>query len=175
MSDKELLVDQATVRRLFNYDPDTGIFTRLKRTSPNAMPRMVAGTTNAGGYIQININGCLYYAHRLAWLYMNGSWPDKKIDHVNRVRSDNRFCNLRKSSDSQNSINQNLTHGVSGYRGVSFCKRRNYWYARIRMNKKASYLGAFSRPEHAAAAYNAAAIVVHGEFAMLNKIPAMEV
>lgn len=155
---------QARLKELLHYDPGTGVFTwrfsrrRVKR-------RDVAGSDNGSGYISIAIDGGRYRAHRLAWLYMTGKWPNGDVDHVNRCRSDNRWENLREATRSQNCANRPLAaENTSGARGVSWSKRDEKWRAEIRVNGKIRYLGVYSDIGDAAAAYSSAAEKAFGEF-----------
>src|SRR2546430_2641276 len=92
------------------------------------------------------------------------------VDHINRLRYDNRRCNLREASILLNNRNKGIGKAnKSGYKGVSFCSGRNKWIAQIRANRS-YFLGYFDSPELAAIAYNKAAILYHKEFAYLNQI-----
>lgn len=83
------------LRHLVRYDLKTGVFTwRVNRTA-RAKAGSVAGTKNSLGYRQIGIDGHLHLAHRLAWLYVFGSHPKRRVLHINGVRDDNRFANLQ--------------------------------------------------------------------------------
>jgi hypothetical protein len=98
---------------------------------------------------------------------------DKKIfvDHINMNTLDNRKINLRICTQSQNQMNTNKNNRNSlGYKGISYDKRVNKFYAAITLNKKRFNLGGFIDPVDAARAYNKAALKYHGEFANLNKI-----
>jgi len=98
---------------------------------------------------------------------------DKKIfvDHANMDTLDNRKINLRICNRSQNAANTDKYKFNSfGYKGISYDKRTNKFYAYITINKKTFYLGVFIDPKDAALAYNIAALKYHGEFANLNKI-----
>lgn len=155
-------IDAETVRRELSYCPETGVFVRLT----GRYAGQVAGTFCPPGYRRIMIGGCIFYAHRLAWLYVYGEWPDE-IDHINCVKSDNRICNLRVASRSQNMANVEL-RTVFGRKGVSRSRRKNRpdgWAAYIRIDGKSVRLGTFDRIEDAAAAYQSAAADIHGDFA----------
>lgn len=92
-------------------------------------------------------------------------------DHINGVRNDNRRCNLRPATMSQNRINYSgMRTNTSGYKGVNRCKAEKKWRARIMTNGKRLSLGSFDDPKDAAKAYNKAALKLHGEFARLNKV-----
>jgi hypothetical protein len=93
MSIRNSTLTSEQLRGLFHYDPDTGIFTRLK-DAIKAVPGAKAGYLNKDGYLQIKINYESHMCQRLAWLYMTNEWPEKMITHANHDRSDNRFSNL---------------------------------------------------------------------------------
>lgn len=99
--------------------------------------------------------------------------PDGFVtDHINRNRLDNRRCNLRKATRSQNTANSKIpSTNSSGYKGVYYRKEQRRWRASIRVNQKLISLGQFGSPEDAAKAYNDAAVNYFGEFALLNRLP----
>lgn len=91
------------------------------------------------------------------------------VDHINRNKLDNRACNLRFCTISQNSMNKKLqSNNTSGYRGVYFRKSDNKWLAIIRVSGRRYYGGSFEDRISAAIAYNELAKNMHGEFAVLN-------
>lgn len=155
------------LKEVLSYDPDTGVFCNRVRRSTNAAPGSIAGGMRVGGYERISIQGRRYYSHRLAWLYVYGRWPDGEIDHANGIRNDNRICNLRVASRSQNLQNQRIRDAnTSGYKGVSLCKIKSKWKSQIGINGKMVWLGWFETAEAAHAAYVKAAHRLHGEFAL---------
>lgn len=103
---------------------------------------------------------------------------DPKIvaDHINRDGLDNRRCNLRIASQSQNCANSHKHHNArsSQYRGVSWCSRTRKWQAAIRIDSKQTHLGRFADETAAALAYDAAARKHFGEFANCNFPPKKE-
>src|SRR5690606_34614864 len=102
------MLTQQRLKELLYYDPETGIFTRLVgRSGPRARAGDVAGSDNGKGYIRIYVDGRPYKAHRLAWFYMHGEWPEE-IDHRNGERADNRLSNLRPVTRQQNNLNQSI-------------------------------------------------------------------
>lgn len=157
----------ARVRELFEYAPETGIFTRRIATGHRGCNRAGerAGRLNQLGYRQIGIDGARFQEHRLAWLYVTGDWPLAFIDHINGVRDDNRFSNLRDVSRTVNAYNQrnpksnNLT---GGFLGVSFDKKAGKFKACIHANGKQKQIGRFETAELARDAYRAAKPLVHG-------------
>ena len=96
------------------------------------------------GYHQIRIDQENYTAHRLACLYMTGSFPPLDIDHINGVRDDNRWINIRCVSRAVNHKNRALaSNNTSGVTGVKWEKRRCKWIAEIKLDRKVRYLGQF--------------------------------
>lgn len=152
------------LRQVLEYDAVDGTFYRLLyRSKPCRRP--IAGT-NSHGYRTIFIDGRAYPAHRLAFLWVTGRWPTHEIDHVNGIRSDNRFANLREATDAENSRNQRVrSDNSSGIKGVCWIARRHCWGAHIRVDGKLRFLGHFDEKSAAAEAYQAAAHRFHGDFA----------
>ena len=139
----EEILTQERLKELFSYDEQTGLFVRKITVNHNAKEGTIAGTVNKKlGYVIISIDNNQYYSHRLVWLYMNGSFPSKQIDHINRNKSDNRICNLREVTSGQNRQNTNLRiDNKSGAKGVFWYKSRNKWISYIRVNGKRHSLG----------------------------------
>lgn len=142
------------LKELLLYDRDTGIFTNKITRSPSSIKGCESGYL-CRGYIVIKIYGKNYLAHRLAWLYTFGYFPEKYLDHINLIKSDNRISNLREANQSQNQGNT-LKHkrNTSGYKGVCFDKWSNRWKAEICFNGKSKNLGRFNTPEEAHQAYS---------------------
>lgn len=158
------MLDHAYLKRILHYEPETGVFTWLVRRKGKIRDDRIAGTPDKDGYIQIGIDRRRYKAHRLAWFYVTGGWPDLFIDHINEVPADNRFANLREATNSQNLHNMGPRKGRT-VRGASYNKRRQRWQSRIRAGGKAVHLGYFDSEADAAAAYAKAATELFGEFA----------
>lgn len=157
---KELSAER--LRELLHYQPETGLFMWLTSRGGAVKAGALAGTLNTWGYAQIKIDGRLHLAHRLAWIYMTGKWPEKDIDHVNRVKSDNRWVNLREVTASQNMQNRLMyRNNTSGFRGVSWSRQANRWQARIKVSGKLIHLGYCNTPEAASVVYKAAAERMH--------------
>jgi len=140
------------LRNILSYDSATGLFTWLVSRG-RAVAGDQAGSPNSRGYIHIKIFKVLYKAHRLAWLYMYGTWPLHDIDHINRIKTDNRICNLRLATRSMNTQNTpNRSSNTSGQKGVCWLKRNKKWVAKITVNYSIRYLGVFNDFNEAVAA-----------------------
>ncbi|MGC1680705.1 MAG: HNH endonuclease, partial [Pseudolabrys sp.] len=83
------------LRKVLSYDPGTGKFRWRVTSGSRAVAGSIAGTRGSRGHHQIRIDGKLYQASRLAWLYMTGKWPKLEIDYINHKTSDARWTNLR--------------------------------------------------------------------------------
>ena len=153
-------VTAALVRELLEYDALAGTFT-WRSTTRSAGKQ--AGTRRSTGYIAISINNRTYYAHRLAWLYVHGAWPDPQIDHINRDKADNRIVNLRVVTSSQNHANR-AVKTKSGFKGV-YPTKSGKWQVLISVEGRSWHLGTFSDIEEAKARYLKAAQNHHGECA----------
>lgn len=158
------------LRALVHYDPETGVFTRIahckfpgkKRSSRSVLGPMLR-KPNAVGYIVFSVNNWNHSAHRLAWLYMNGAWPDGVIDHINGNRADNRWVNLRLSDATLNQQNQRKAKAGSivDLLGVHLDKESGKYVATITHEYKSIHLGRFDTPAEAHAAYLGAKRVIH--------------
>ena len=145
------------LRSILDYNPDTGIFTRKVSTANSVKVGDVAGCSNGGGYLNIMVCSRKYQAHRLAWLHTHGVWPKDQIDHINRIRTDNRIANLREVSHKQNQQNKSKRHdNTSGHPGVYWNKQNSKWQAKIAHNYKDIHLGYFATLEEALSARKAA-------------------
>lgn len=92
-------------------------------------------------------------------------------DHINRNKLDNRKCNLRTCTPTENRINTGLRKdNSSGYKGVSWGKKRKRWIAQMYIDGKNKQIGRYKTPQEAAMAYNQACTSIYGEFAYLNPI-----
>lgn len=169
MKVKKPLTTAKRARELLQYDPDTGIF--IWRQHPNPKRGGVirvgdpAGTADRYGHIIITIDGRHYRAHRLAFLFIEGEWPQGHVDHRNYNPSDNRWSNLRCASQAQNMQNRPAQkNNTSGYKGVSLHRKTGKWAAEVQANGVRRRLGLFPSPEEAHAAYTKAAREMHGDF-----------
>ena len=134
---------QEHLKKVLHYNPDTGIFTWKAREGCGRRAGAIAGG-RCNGYVVIGINYKHYTAHRLAFLYMCGSFPNRHVDHIDHNRSNNKFNNLRAVTQAQN--NRNATaqkNNSSGVTGVYWAKKKRRWLAKIGYNNKVIHLGAF--------------------------------
>ena len=133
------------LRALLHYDPDTGFFRwregidhwraglpagTLYKQRPNGPKRVaiIIGTASEEKYKVIGVRRRVYKAHRLAWLYVYGEWPDGEVDHINGDPADNRIVNLRVATSAENCRNRGLrADNTSGIKGVSWSKRSKRW------------------------------------------------
>ena len=152
------MITQERLKELLVYDPKTGVFTwKIARTG--AAKGAVAGSLVPRGYISIMVDSRQYRAHRLAFLYMEGSFPPEHMDHINHIRDDNRWENLRPATAGDNQRNRTLNaNNSSGAVGVNWQKLAGKWKAQIVINKKFVSLGYFENLEDAIAARAAADI-----------------
>lgn len=101
MSDPFLRLFKASIKKLLTYYPISGLF--VWKTNKGTRRRgEIAGTVRVDGYTQIQVNHQLYYAHRLAFLFMLGRWPIGEVDHLNNTPADNSWKNLREVSHREN-------------------------------------------------------------------------
>ena len=144
------------LQEVLDYSPETGEFRWKVTTARSVKVGALAGYLDNNGYRKIRIDKEHYLAHRLAWFYMTGEWPGKDIDHRNGDPTDNRICNLREVTNSQNCQNSARSWGRSKYRGVSWHKGGKKWNAQISVDGQRMHLGYFPTEELAAVAYQEA-------------------
>lgn len=132
---------QERLKELLDYDPLTGIFNCKVTRGSKAQKGEVAGSMRPNGYITISIDYKHFLAHRLAWLYCFGYFPDQ-IDHIDQNKSNNMIGNLREISNQDNHRNcNNYKSNTSGVKGVSWHKQRKKWCAKVKVNFKHKSLG----------------------------------
>lgn len=134
------MLTQIELKKHLKYDPKTGQFTKLNTRFINS----IAGSLHSSGYIHITIARQKYRAHRLAWLYIHGYFPEYEIDHINRNTSDNRLTNLREVDRQCNLRNARIrSDNTSGVKGVSWDRSNNKWEVRITISSKHRFLGRY--------------------------------
>lgn len=145
----------------------SGIFRwKVRRGAHKAGTKAGRRQTNGDGtheYIEIRYEGKAYAAHRLAWWFMTGKWPDFPVDHKNTNSLHNAWDNLRRCATHENNCNRRKPkHGKNPYKGVTPLGKR--FRARIFVAGVETHLGVFDTPEDAYAAYKEAAERIHGSF-----------
>lgn len=132
------------LHKLFYYDPSTGLLVRKITTGRRGKAGTVVGTLNNGGYLKVKINSKQYLIHRIVYCMHHGYWPEKGIDHINRIKTDNRIENLREAGQVCNRRNSKLdSNNTSGIRGISWDNKSEKWRAYIKINNKQLHLGLF--------------------------------
>jgi hypothetical protein len=150
-----MALTQERLKELLHYDPETGIFTWMVDRRGGAWAGDIAGRLTSRGYWEIRIDFKFCSAARIAWLYVHGELSESvEVDHINRVRHDNRISNLRLATLAQNK--QNISpkrNSRSGLLCVCWNSSEKKWLARICISGKRKYLGLFETAEEAHEAY----------------------
>ena len=155
------MITQSEVKRIFVYKNGNLHWNIPKQ---NIQIGDIAGHVDKYGYRRVQLEYKRYRIHHLVWLYHYGYLP-KMLDHINRNRDDNRLENLREVNSKQNNQNRAAHKGnSSGYKGVSFRKANNKYFASIKVDGKSRYIGYFNTAEEAKEAYDKVAKEIHGEY-----------
>lgn len=147
---------QEELKSQLHYDPETGVFTSLKNRARNKIKiGQELGYLDQDGYVFFCLLKKTYRAHRLAWLYMTGEMPANLIDHIDGIRHNNCWRNLRPATQSENQQNIKLANKTSktGLLGASFHKHSKKYVSYIRVNGKRMFLGYHEDAKSAHAAY----------------------
>ncbi len=150
------------LKKMLSYDADTGVFRwRLSpRNRTKAGDR--AGYHNGQGYLMVSVDGYKFRLHHLAWAFTHGQFPVNQIDHINRVRDDNRITNLREACQVINMHNTSKrSDNTTGVTGVYFRKDTQKYFAQINSHGKTYRLGNFERFEDAVKARKEAESIYH--------------
>tara|TARA_R110000803_G_scaffold33582_4_gene73462 strand:- start:152 stop:709 length:558 start_codon:yes stop_codon:yes gene_type:complete len=160
-----MMITQAELKENLHYNPDTGDFTWIK-PGPRRQTGRKVGSSQSGGYRNIRLLGVMYLLHRLAFLYVEGKFPPDQVDHINGMKDDNRWINLRHATNAQNHRNMRSYKGsTSKFVGVSLFKLKRTkkdgtvsvytrWYAQTNYLGKRKNLGYFKCETCAALAYD---------------------
>lgn len=146
------ILTQARAQELFDYDPITGnLVWKIRAAYKIKVGDIIS--SKCDGYIRIQIDGVSIYAHRIIYLLVTGEFPKDQIDHINGIRDDNRWLNIREVSNQENTKNQKLRiTNTSGVCGVCWDKDTEKWVGRINVNGKRKFLGYFVKKQDAAKA-----------------------
>lgn len=132
---------QERVRELFDYDELTGDLIRIAKKKGSKGVGSIAGCLGKRGYCYVAIDGKSYRTHRIIWLWHYGYTPENNLDHINRVKTDNRIENLREVNQSENLRNTVIrSDNKTGVKGVRWDKRDKSWVSTIKYNKEHNHL-----------------------------------
>lgn len=127
----------------FIYDSETGELFHARDKGKVKAGQLCAPNTSKNGYKTAHTDGKQFYQHRIAWFLVKGYWPGQ-VDHINGIRFDNRFFNLREVDDvTQHRNEKKPKSNTSGRIGVFFVKKTHKWQAQIRVKRRAIHLGCF--------------------------------
>ena len=153
-------LSQERLKELLSYDPVTGLFTWIGSRSNARQNGTVVTCENAAGYIVVRLDGKLYRAARLAFLYMTGKWPIE-ADHINGKTSDDRWINLRNCTSQQQKQNRSVRYDNALLtKGVTQLPSGNF-NVKIRHNYISINVGTFKTLEEAINARKAAEAKYH--------------
>ncbi|MDY6957868.1 MAG: HNH endonuclease [Halobacteriota archaeon] len=146
------------LRKVFAYDKTKGLFYYKIKTNRSVKIGQAAGWVNEhNGYRYVSIDGEVFLYARLVWFYVYGHFPENDIDHINRIRHDNRIKNLRKVNRRSNLKNSKVPiTNSSGVKGVGWFKKSKKWRASIMVNQKDHHLGLYKNFHNAVCARLAA-------------------
>lgn len=146
------MLTQERLKQVLHYDCETGVLVWKISAGKSRKGNAAGSSTNRDGYVHIGIDRKIYSGHRLAWLWVHGSFPVGQIDHVNGVRTDNRLVNLREVSCRENGHNRK-EHRSGQPLGTTFHKRDKCWEAQVWIDGSCRKLGRFASAEAAHVAY----------------------
>jgi hypothetical protein len=158
-----MTITQEIAVSALKYNPETGCLHWVRRMSSRVPAGAKAGCVTKDGYVAVKLRQTTIYAHRLVWLMHHGFEPEGFIDHINRVKSDNRIENLRVVTNQVNQHNQSLVgrSSRSGILGAHWNSALNKWQSSIKLSGKLTYLGVFDTAKDAHEAYLKAKKAVH--------------
>ena len=160
------MINQKQLKERLDYNPETGLFHWKRKTSNSMRPSLLAGGIDRDGYNYIVIQGKSYCVHRLAWLFMDGDFPSGSLDHINQIRSDNRWINLRQATNGQNACNSKTpSKNTSGVKGVSWIEKRKRWQASLVVDGKQVFAKRFKNLDEAKSSIMKAREQFHKDFA----------
>lgn len=149
-----MTLTQSALKAVLHYDETTGKFTRTYNGSGVRAGQEAGRRHGQYGHIKIAVKQKRYFAHRLAWLYVYGRWPEMNIDHINGDPADNRIANLREVDQATNMQNQRRAHTGSSTGLIGASRRKNgRFVSQIQLSGKVFNLGTFDKPEEAHARY----------------------
>jgi hypothetical protein len=161
------MITQKRLKEVVTYDPETGKFcwkqTRSGRRSG------IFGSIDANGYGRVCIDGKRYLLHRLAFLYMTGKFPENHVDHVDRVKLNNAWVNLRNAVPVENNRNVGMrVVNTSGATGVWWEKDRCKFRVGIKAGGRTIYGSRHNDFESAIQQRNEMVVKYHADFGVLS-------
>lgn len=161
-------ITQEEIKELLSYDEKTGFFTWIAPTKGNRIKGARAGFQHSNGYRYIRLKGKDRYEHRLVFLYVTATYPKNEVDHINRNKNDNRFCNLREATRAENVRNvESRKDNSSGTSGVHWCNTHRKWIVQVQVNGK-RIKGQFKSKEEAVEHRNTLVKEKHGVFGFIK-------
>lgn len=147
------MLTQERARKLLDYDPETGVLTWKENRNQHVRAGDIAGSEQVmhqGKYIciRVHVDGKLYIASRVIWLWMTGASPKNDIDHRDQCSTNNRWGNLR-DTDRNAANHPRRIDNRSGCTGVGWFKVQRKWRARINVNGKSILIGYFDKRKDA--------------------------
>lgn len=185
---KSQLPSPELLRKLLRYDSETGKLYWLQRDVSLFKETAIRSSSHScnlwntrysgaeaftcmsnDGYCTGAIFGQTFRAHRVIWAIQSGTWPVNDVDHVNGIRNDNRWVNLREATRAQNALNRRSNAGSSsGYVGVSWCAPNKKWRVQTTLDGVKKHVGLFQTEEEAASAFDAIRANKNSEFVRKN-------
>lgn len=152
------------LHQLLEYEELSGVFWWKEDRNGGAKAGDIAGHVGKDGYVRIKIDGRLYKAHRLAWLYIYGFLPPE-VDHEDTCKTNNSISNLRLATRSQSTMNSNVRNDNRlGVKGVVYEDKKKLYRAYINIDGKRKWLGRYKSIDKAIASRQKAAKALFGEF-----------
>ena len=137
-------ITQEQVRHAFDYDPLTGVLKWKNPVHHRVWVGKICRSPGKKGYYRVQFVGKLWHVHRIIFLYMKGRFPNSDLDHINGIVNDNRWVNLREATASENRFNsRRYRNNTSGFKGVAWCKQKNKWRGRVKVEGKEYHAGFF--------------------------------
>lgn len=154
---------QQELALVLRYEPTSGTFTRIANGK-------LVGSPSANGYLRCRVNGRFYFLHRLAFLAMTGSFPPEDVDHIDGVRANNAWSNLRAASRGGNCQNRSaVTTAKSGVRNVYWNAKSQRWQVKVTLGGRSKSFGYFATVAEAAPVAKAAKAALHSFHPVLTR------